>query len=60
MSVKINSFGGIATWFLRKRFSGLTSSIMLSVTARYYKKSIDQYIQWFHAQITRSEERRVG
>ena len=52
MSVKINSFGGIATWFLRKRFSGLTSSIMLSVTARYYKKSIDQYIQWFHAQIT--------
>lgn len=47
MAVKINSFGGIIIWILRKNFSGITSKVMLNFTARYYKRNINNYIDWF-------------
>lgn len=47
MPVKIKSFGGIPTWFLRKYCSGLTSKIALSFAAFYYDKTIKKYIRYF-------------
>lgn len=52
MGIKINSFGGVLVWILRKRYSNVTSKIMLSITAKRYNKVINQYITWFQKQST--------
>lgn len=50
MPVKIRSFGGPATWVLRKYHSDFTSKVMLSFAARQYSRPINSYIKYFMAQ----------
>lgn len=49
MSIKINSFGGILIWCLRKRNSAFTSKVALEFTSKKYKPLIERYIQKFNA-----------
>lgn len=48
MSIKINSYGGIFTWYLRKYFSHWTSKIALEYAAEHYEKQIINYINLFN------------
>lgn len=45
--VKINSFGGILVFFIRKYYSNVTSKIMLNLATIYYNKGNNEYINWF-------------
>ncbi len=47
MPVRIRSFGGPLTWFLRKHFSGTTSKWMLVFAAESYKRVTRKYIAYF-------------
>lgn len=48
MSIKINSYGGIFTWYLRKYFSHWTSKVALEYAAEHYEKQIINYINLFN------------
>lgn len=49
MPIKINSFGGIVSWYFRKHFSQYTSKIALETAAVVYKKRVIEYIEKFNA-----------
>lgn len=50
MAIRIKSWGGIAVWCLRKKFSAYTSRIALKSADIWYRKKIKQYIEWFDRQ----------
>lgn len=52
MPVKINSYGGIITWYMRKHFSEYTSKAALMYASKKYEKSITGYIQKFNVSDT--------
>lgn len=47
MPIKINSFGGIPVWALRKNFSAYTSKAALEFASKKYAVTIGRYIERF-------------
>lgn len=52
MAIRINSWGGIITWGMRKYLSTYTSRIALKSADIWHRKKIKQYIDWFQKQET--------
>ena len=48
MPIKINSYGGIITWCMRKKISAYISKIALEFTSKRYENVIKSYIQKFN------------
>lgn len=47
MPIRIQSYGGLGIWFLRKYCSNFTSKVMLEYVSRHYEKLIVPYIHFF-------------
>ena len=47
MSIRINSFGGIGIWFLRKKASYITSRLALEIADKRYARNVQQYVKRF-------------
>lgn len=52
MAIRINSWGGILVWQMRKHLSVYTSRVALKSADIWYRKKIIQYIKWFQKQDT--------
>ncbi len=48
MSIKINSFGGVGVWLLRKKASNMTSKLALEITNKQYAKKVQKYVKDFN------------
>lgn len=47
MAIRINNWGGVIVWYIRKHFSTYTSQIALKGADILYRKKIKHYIEWF-------------